>query len=63
MPGYYSQVIFVGRRINDGMGKFVVEQTVKQLIANGSHIKGAKVSVPGLTLQGKLSRSSKFQSL
>ena len=32
MLGYHPQVILAGRRINDGMGKFVAEQTVKQLI-------------------------------
>ena len=32
MLGYFPQVILAGRRINDGMGKFVAEQTVKQLI-------------------------------
>lgn len=56
MPGYHSPVIFVSRRINDGTGKFVVEQTVKQLIANGNHIKGAKVRAPGLTLTRKTVR-------
>ena len=30
--GYHSQVILSGRRINDDMGKYVAEQTVKQLI-------------------------------
>ena len=31
--GYYSQIILAGRRINDDMGKYIAEQTVKQLIA------------------------------
>jgi UDP-N-acetyl-D-glucosamine/UDP-N-acetyl-D-galactosamine dehydrogenase len=49
--GYHPQVILAGRRINDGMGKFIAEQTVKQMIAGGSPIKGAKVNVLGLTFK------------
>jgi len=49
--GYHSQVITAGRRINDGMGKFIAEQTVKQMIATGSYVKGAKVTVLGLTFK------------
>lgn len=51
MLGYHPQVILAGRRINDGMGKFIAEQTVKEMIAAGSHIKGAKVNVLGLTFK------------
>ena len=51
MLGYNPQVILAGRRINDGMGKFIAEQTIKQMIAAGSHIKGAKVNVLGLTFK------------
>lgn len=51
MLGYHPQVILAGRRINDGMGKFIAEQTVKEMIAAGSQIKGAKVSVLGLTFK------------
>jgi UDP-N-acetyl-D-galactosamine dehydrogenase len=51
MLGYHPQVILAGRRINDGMGKFVAEQTVKRLIDCGSPIKGAKVNVLGLTFK------------
>jgi UDP-N-acetyl-D-galactosamine dehydrogenase len=49
--GYHPQVILAGRRINDGMGKFIAEQTIKQMIAAGSAIKGAKVTVLGLTFK------------
>jgi UDP-N-acetyl-D-galactosamine dehydrogenase len=49
--GYHPQVILAGRRINDGMGKFIAEQTIKQMIASGSPIKGAKVNVLGLTFK------------
>jgi UDP-N-acetyl-D-galactosamine dehydrogenase len=49
--GYHPQVILAGRRINDGMGKYIAEQTVKQMIAAGSYIKGARVNVLGLTFK------------
>jgi UDP-N-acetyl-D-galactosamine dehydrogenase len=49
--GYHPQVILAGRRINDGMGKFIAEQTVKQMIAAGNAIKGARVTVLGLTFK------------
>lgn len=51
MIGYHPQVILAGRRINDGMGKFIAETTVKQMIASGLVIKGAKVNVLGLTFK------------
>ena len=51
MVGYHPQVILAGRRINDGMGKYVAEQTVKEMIAAGSSIKGASVIVLGLTFK------------
>ncbi len=49
--GYHPEVILAGRRINDGMGKYIAEQTVKQMIAAGSPIKGAQVVVLGLTFK------------
>ena len=51
MLGYHPQVILAGRRINDSMGKFIAEQTIKQMIASGSSVKGAKVNVLGLTFK------------
>lgn len=51
MLGYHPQVILAGRRINDGMGKFIAEQTVKQMIAADSYVKGARVNVLGLTFK------------
>jgi UDP-N-acetyl-D-galactosamine dehydrogenase len=51
MLGYHPQVILAGRRINDSMGKYVAEQTVKQMIQNGHNIKGADVIVLGLTFK------------
>jgi len=51
MVGYHPQVILAGRRINDGMGKFIAEQTVKHMIQNGSRVKGCPVNVLGLTFK------------
>jgi UDP-N-acetyl-D-galactosamine dehydrogenase len=51
MLGYHPQVILAGRRINDGMAKFVAEQTIKKMIASGSYVKGARVNVLGLTFK------------
>ena len=51
MLGYHSQVILAGRRINDGMGKYVAENCVKNLIAADKPVKGAKVSVLGFTFK------------
>lgn len=49
--GYHSQVILSGRRINDDMGKYVAEQTVKQLIKADISIKNAKVGCLGITFK------------
>ncbi len=49
--GYCPDVILSGRRINDGMGKYIAEQTIKQMIATGHMIKGANVLVLGLTFK------------
>ena len=51
MLGYHPQVILAGRRINDGMGKFIAENTVKLMARQGSSIKGAKVNVLGLSFK------------
>lgn len=49
--GYHPEVILAGRRINDMMGKYVAENTVKQLIKADKQIKGAKVYIMGLTFK------------
>ena len=49
--GYHSQVILSGRRINDGMGKYIAEQTVKQLIQADKPIKNARVGCLGITFK------------
>jgi len=49
--GYHPEVILAGRRINDGMGKYIVEQTVKQMITADLPVKGGRVLVLGLTFK------------
>jgi UDP-N-acetyl-D-galactosamine dehydrogenase len=49
--GYNSQVILAGRRINDSMGKYIAENTVKALIKAGKQIKGARTAIMGITFK------------
>ncbi|MCL2426033.1 MAG: nucleotide sugar dehydrogenase [Oscillospiraceae bacterium] len=49
--GYYPQIILSGRRINDGMGKYVAESLIKQLIGSGRCVLGAKVAILGFTFK------------
>lgn len=49
--GYDSQVILAGRRINDSMGKYVAERTVKKLIAHDVNVKSAGVGILGFTFK------------
>ena len=48
---YHSQSILSGRLINDAMGKYVAENTVKKMIEASIPIKGAKVAILGLTFK------------
>lgn len=49
--GYHSQIILSGRRINDDMGKYVVESMIKKLIKVNLPIKEAKVAILGFTFK------------
>ncbi len=49
--GYHPQIILSGRRINDNMGRFVVEKTIKMMINQGFSIKDSKIGVLGLTFK------------
>lgn len=49
--GYQSQIISSGRRINDGMGKYVAENVIKQLIKADKNIHDAKVGIFGFTFK------------
>ena len=60
--GYHPQVILAGRRINNAMAAYVAQQTIKQMIDNGTNIKGAKVIVLGLTFKENCSDLRNSQS-
>jgi UDP-N-acetyl-D-galactosamine dehydrogenase len=49
--GYHPEVILAGRRINDNMGKFIAEKTIKEMIKAGTNIKESKIGVLGLTFK------------
>ncbi|TDL32840.1 nucleotide sugar dehydrogenase [Jeotgalibacillus sp. S-D1] len=49
--GYYSQIILSGRKINDDMGKYVAESTIKKMIKANIPINGAKVAILGVTFK------------
>jgi UDP-N-acetyl-D-glucosamine/UDP-N-acetyl-D-galactosamine dehydrogenase len=49
--GYHPEMILAGRRVNDGMGKYIAERTVKLLIQQGKAVKGAKVALLGITFK------------
>ncbi len=51
MLGYHPQVILAGRRINDGMGAFIAQRTIKEMIAAGFAVKDSPVIVLGLTFK------------
>ncbi len=49
--GYHPEMILAGRRINDGMGKYIAEKAVKLLIGADKQVHGAKVAVLGITFK------------
>lgn len=49
--GYHSQIILAGRKVNDGMGGFVADAAIKQLILAGKAPKTSKVVILGLTFK------------
>ena len=49
--GYHSQIILSGRRINDDMGKYIVENLIKNLIKADMPVKDAKVAILGFTFK------------
>jgi UDP-N-acetyl-D-galactosamine dehydrogenase len=51
LAGYHPEVILAGRRINDGMGAHIARKTIQQLIHAGRNIKGARVTILGLTFK------------
>lgn len=63
--GYHSQIILSGRKVNDGMGAFVADATIKQLILAGKAPKNAKVVILGLTFKENCpdTRNSKVEDI
>ena len=53
--GYHPEIILAGRRINDSMGKYVAEATVKKLIEAEKRVKSSKILVLGLTFKENIS--------
>lgn len=49
--GYHSQIILSGRKINDGMGAFVADALIKELVLAGKVVKNSKVLILGITFK------------
>ena len=49
--GYHPQIILAGRRLNDDMGPFVVDQLVRAMLQRRIHVNGARALVLGLTFK------------
>ena len=65
MLGYHPEVILAGRRINDGMPKFVADKVVRMIARSGRPLRGAQVNILGLTFKENVSdlRNSKVAEL
>ncbi len=63
--GYHPQVILAGRRINDGMGKYIAEKCVKEMIHAGHAVKGSVVTIMGVTFKENCpdTRNSKVKDI
>lgn len=49
--GHHPEDILSGRQTNDGMGKFIAEQTIKCLVKHGHRVSGSKIGILGLTFK------------
>lgn len=49
--GYHPEIILAGRRLNDGMGRYVASQLVKAMLKKRIHVDGARVLIMGLTFK------------
>lgn len=49
--GYHPQIILAGRRLNDGMGSYVADQIVKEMISRRMHVNGSRILVLGLAFK------------
>ena len=53
--GYHPHIILAGRRINDNMGKYIADNTIKMLIRAGRTVKGSKVLILGFAFKENIS--------
>ena len=49
--GYHPEIILAGRRLNDGMGKYIASESVKRMLKNDLKIRGAKALIMGITFK------------
>src|SRR5690606_29131418 len=49
--GYNPEIILAGRRLNDGMGQYVAQEVVKQMVKKDISVKNSKVLVLGITFK------------
>jgi len=63
--GYHSQIILAGRKVNDGMGAFVADAAIKEMVLAGKPPKNAKVAIFGLTFKENCpdTRNSKVEDI
>lgn len=63
--GYHSQIILAGRKVNDGMGAFVADAAIKEMVLAGKSPKNAKVAIFGLTFKENCpdTRNSKVEDI
>lgn len=63
--GYHSQIILAGRKVNDGMGAFVADAAIKEMVLAGKSPKHAKVAIFGLTFKENCpdTRNSKVEDI
>ena len=63
--GYHSQIILSGRKVNDGMGRFVADATVKKLILANKRVRESKVAIFGITFKENCpdTRNSKVEDI
>ena len=63
--GYHSQIILAGRKVNDGMGAFIADAAIKQMVLAGKSPRNAKVAIFGLTFKENCpdTRNSKVEDI